>query len=154
VTDSRDDVTSGLEAEDDIATLLEKRRKEWEKERAAEAQRSPAGQSKVVELTDANFDKAIADEKLMLVDYWAPWCGPCRWVSPILEEIAKENAGKLVLGKMNVDENPRTSYRFGIQGIPTILISKNGTVVDRIVGAAPKESLMARIGPHLAAQGP
>jgi thioredoxin 1 len=154
VTDSRDDVTSGLEAEDDIATLLEKRRKEWEKERVAEAQRNPAGQSNVVELTDANFDKVLASQKLMLVDFWAPWCGPCRWVSPILEEIAKENAGKLVLGKMNVDENLRTSYRFGVQGIPTILISRNGTVVDRIVGAAPKETLMAKIGPHLTSQGP
>jgi len=146
-------VSMGTEAEDDIATLLEKRRKQWEKEKAIEAQRSPAGQSNVVELTDANFDQVLGSQRLMLVDFWAPWCGPCRWVSPILEEIANENAGKLVLGKMNVDENPRTSYRFGIQGIPTILIARNGTVVDRIVGAAPKETLMVKIGPHMAPQG-
>lgn len=142
----------GFEAEDDIATLLEKRRKQWE-EKAAEAGGGPTGQNNVVELTDANFDGVLASQKLMLVDFWAPWCGPCRWVSPILEEIAKENAGKLVLGKMNVDENPRTSYRFGIQGIPTILISRNGTVIDRIVGAVPKETLMAKISPHMAPRG-
>jgi thioredoxin 1 len=146
-----DELNMGVEAEDDIATLLEKRRRQWEKERAAETKGSGNGQSNVVELTDANFDEVLGGQKLMLVDFWAPWCGPCRWVSPILEEIARENAGKLVLGKMNVDENPRTSYRFGIQGIPTILISREGNVVDRIVGAAPKETLMARIAPHIGA---
>ncbi len=143
----------GLEAEDDIATLLEKRRRQWDKEKAAEARGGAAGENNVVELTDANFDEVLGSQKLMLVDFWAPWCGPCQWVSPILEEIAKENAGKLVLGKMNVDENPRTSDRFGIQGIPTILISRDGTVIDRIVGALPRETLMAKISQHMALQG-
>ncbi|MGA1975329.1 MAG: thioredoxin [Conexivisphaerales archaeon] len=138
------------EAEDDIAALLDKRRKQWEKENS---QAKEGTSNNIVELTDANFDKTLSSQKLMLVDFWAPWCGPCRWVSPILEEIAKENAGKLVLGKMNVDENPRTSYRFGIEGIPTILISQSGNVVDRIVGAAPKESLIGRIAPFLNGPG-
>ncbi len=86
----------------------------------------------------------------MLVDFWAPWCGPCRWVSPILEQIAQENAGKLVLGKLNVDENPLTSQRFGIQGIPTIMIAQNGKILNQIVGALPKEDLNQLLHPYLA----
>ena len=139
----------GVEAEDDIATLLEKRRKQWEKEKAAEARGGPAEQNNVVELTDANFDSKLKSQKLMLVDFWAPWCGPCRWVSPILEQIAQENAGRLVLGKLNVDENPLTSQRFGIEGIPTIMIAQNGKMVNQIVGALPKEDLDQVIRPYL-----
>jgi len=140
------------EAGDDISGLIEKKMKEWEREKETMAKPSEPAKS-IIELTDSNFDSMLAGEKLMLVDFWAPWCGPCRWVSPVLEEIAKENVGKLVLGKLNTDENPRTPSRFGIQGIPTIFISKNGNIVDRIVGAAPKEMLMARIGPYLASAG-
>ncbi len=139
----------GSEKDADIEPLLEKRRKQLEAERAAQAKSGPGAGGNFVELTDSNFDSVLKGQRLMLVDFWAPWCGPCRWVSPVLEEIAKENEGRLVLGKMNVDENPRTSYRFGVQGIPTIVIARNGTVVDTIVGAAPKETLMARIRPHI-----
>lgn len=133
----------------DVPGLTDKKMKEWQRDRAKVGKAEPDPAATIIELTDANFDKTLAEQKLMLVDFWAPWCGPCRWVSPILEEIAKDNAGKLVLGKMNVDENPRTPNRFEIEGIPTILVSKNGTIAERIVGAAPKEMLMAKIMPHL-----
>ena len=133
----------------DVSGLIDKKMQEWQRDRAKGGKAEPDPEATIIELTDANFDKTLAEQKLMLVDFWAPWCGPCRWVSPILEEIAKDNAGKLVLGKMNVDENPRTPNRFEIEGIPTVLVSKNGTIAERIVGAAPKEALMAKIRPHL-----
>ena len=134
--------------EDDIESLIQKRRKQWEEERARDSEKSVA-----VELTDSNFDETLKGHKLMLVDFWAPWCGPCRWVSPILEEIAKENAGKLVLGKLNTDENQQTAMRFNVQGIPTIMISQNGRIVDSVVGALPKEEIEKWIKPYLAEGG-
>ncbi len=133
---------------DDIESLIAKRRKEWEAQRASHA--STGASSNIVELTDANFDSTLGKNRVMLVDFWAPWCGPCRWVSPVLEQIARENVGKLVLGKLNVDENPITSQRFGVQGIPTIMVAKDGKVVDQVVGAMPKEDLDAFIRPYLA----
>ncbi|MGA1974022.1 MAG: thioredoxin [Conexivisphaerales archaeon] len=125
--------------DDDIEFLIDRRRKEWELEEASQSK--PASFSGIIELTDANFDSTLKGQRLMLVDFWAPWCGPCRWVSPILEQIAQENAGKLVLGKLNVDENPLTSQCLGIEGIPTVMIAQNGKIVDQIVGALPKEDL-------------
>jgi thioredoxin 1 len=133
--------------DDDIESLIERRRKEWEQEKASQSRQT--GFEGVIELTDANFDSKLKSQKLMLVDFWAPWCGPCRWVSPILEQIAQENAGRLVLGKLNVDENPLTSQRFGIEGIPTIMIAQNGKMVNQIVGALPKEDLDQVIRPYL-----
>jgi thioredoxin 1 len=137
--------------DDDIESLIERRRKEWEQEKASQPKADGFGG--IMELTDANFDSTVRSQRLMLVDFWAPWCGPCRWVSPILEQIARENQGKLVLGKLNVDENPMTSQRFGIEGIPTIMIAQNGKMVDQIVGALPKEDLEQVISPYLAAEG-
>ncbi len=91
-----------------------------------------------ITMTDANFDEAIKRCPILVVDCWAAWCGPCRMVTPIIEELAEEHAGQIVFGKLNVDENPETATRFNIMGIPTLLIMQNGTEVDRIVGAAPK----------------
>jgi thioredoxin 1 len=136
---------------DDIEALIERRRREWEQEKAAQSK--DVKTDGIIELTDANFDSTLKSQKLMLVDFWAPWCGPCRWVSPVLEQIAKENAAKLVLGKLNVDDNPITSQRFGIQGIPTIMIVKDGRVVDQVVGALPKDDLDAVIRPYLSGDG-
>ena len=91
-----------------------------------------------VTLSDADFHSAVSEHPLMVVDFWAPWCGPCRLVSPILEELSREMAGKVTFGKLNVDDNPQVAHEFGIQGIPTIMIFKNGEAVDGLVGAAPK----------------
>lgn len=91
-----------------------------------------------ITVTDADFDKTIKEHPLMVIDCWASWCGPCRIIAPIIDELAKEHAGEIVFGKLNVDENPKTATRFSVMGIPTLLIIKNGTEVDRIVGASPK----------------
>jgi thioredoxin 1 len=101
---------------------------------------------KALEVTDANFEDAILNaEQPALVDFWAVWCGPCRIVSPIVEEIADEYDGRLVVGKLDVDSNRDTAVRFGIQAIPTILLVKDGEIADRIVGAVDKNSLKSKL---------
>jgi len=104
---------------------------------------------KPVPVTDSNFSEIVNKQQLALIDCWAPWCGPCVVIAPIVEELAKEYAGKVLFGKLNVDENPRTAGRFQIFGIPTLLIIKNGKEVDRIVGLAPKDNIKARLKKHL-----
>ena len=100
---------------------------------------------------NSNFeDLAIKSDKLAMVDFWAEWCGPCRMVSPIVEELANEyGADQAVIGKVNVDENPEISMRFGIRNIPTILFLKNGEVVDKQVGAVPKHLLEEKLKSHM-----
>lgn len=90
------------------------------------------------EFTDDNFAQALAEGMPVVVDFWAPWCGPCRAMSPIVEELEKEYAGRVVIGKMNVDDNEDTPSEFGIMSIPTILFFKNGQLVNRLTGASPK----------------
>ncbi len=103
-----------------------------------------------VKVTDANFDMEVLKSPLpVLLDCWAPWCGPCRMVSPIVDEIAKEMAGALKVGKLNVDENPMVASKYQIMSIPTLLIFKNGRVVDQIVGALPKAQILQRLRPHI-----
>jgi thioredoxin 1 len=97
-------------------------------------------------VTDATFEAdVLKSEKPVVVDYWAEWCGPCRQVSPILEEIATENADKIDVVKLNVDENPVTSQRYGILNIPTLSVFKDGEVVKEIVGARPKSALLREL---------
>lgn len=99
-----------------------------------------------IELTDANFDEVVLkSDKPVLVDFWAEWCGPCRMVGPIVEELHKDYEGKAVVGKVDVDNNPNISMKFGIRNIPTILFFKNGEIADKQVGAVPKNTLSAKI---------
>lgn len=101
---------------------------------------------KVLEATDTNFDSEILKSDILcLVDFWAPWCGPCKTIAPILEEIAELYAGKIKVAKMNVDDNPRTPTRYGVRGIPNLVLIKGGEMVDQIVGAVPKDQLTAAI---------
>ncbi len=99
-----------------------------------------------LELTDANFDELVINsDKPVLVDFWAEWCGPCRMVGPLVEELSKDYDGKAVVGKVDVDNNPGISARFGIRNIPTILFFKGGQVVDKQVGAVPKTVLAGKL---------
>ncbi|MEZ4722722.1 MAG: thioredoxin [Flavobacteriales bacterium] len=103
-----------------------------------------------LEFTDSNFDEqALKSDKPVMVDFWAEWCGPCRMVGPIVEEVANEYGDKAVVGKLNVDNNPNVAMKYGIRSIPTILFLKNGEVVDRQVGAVPKAALVKKLEAHL-----
>ncbi|MBI4930812.1 MAG: thioredoxin [Bacteroidetes bacterium] len=103
-----------------------------------------------LEITDANFDEVVLkSDKPVLVDLWAEWCGPCRMVGPIVEELAKEYEGKAVIGKLNVDNNPNISVKYGIRSIPTLLFFKGGQMVDRQVGAVPKSVLEGKLKAQL-----
>ena len=104
-----------------------------------------------LEITDNNFEELVLkSDKPVLVDFWAEWCGPCRMVGPVVEELSKENEGKAVVGKVNVDNNAQISMKYGIRNIPTILFFKNGQVVDRSVGAVPKTQLTQKLEGQLA----
>jgi thioredoxin 1 len=105
--------------------------------------------NKPVILTDSTLDAASSQYPLLIVDAWAEWCGPCRMIAPTIEELAKELAGKVVFGKLNVDENPLTSNKFRISAIPTMLVFKNGKLLDKIVGAYPKPALAGKIKMYL-----
>ena len=104
----------------------------------------------LVEFTDQNFDtEALTADKPVLVDFWAPWCAPCRMVGPIIEELAGGFAGKVKVGKLNTDDNPTIASRYGIMSIPTIFLLKKGEIIDRIVGAAPKKDFEKMLKSHL-----
>ncbi len=100
---------------------------------------------KPIIVSDRNFDQTVKSYPLVVVDCWAAWCAPCRAIAPIVEQLAKEDSGKVVFGKLNVDENPETTQKFGIMAIPTLLVMKNGNEVDRIVGLLAKDQLQAKI---------
>ena len=102
------------------------------------------------EFTDSNFQAEVMDsDNLTMIDFWAEWCGPCRAIGPVIEELSKEWEGKVNVGKVNVDHNPQLSMNYGITSIPAILFIKNGQVVDKLVGAQPKGNFVRKIEAHL-----
>ncbi|MCC5936109.1 MAG: thioredoxin [Lunatimonas sp.] len=105
--------------------------------------------AKTIEITDANFEEVLKSEHPVLVDFWAEWCGPCKMIGPIVEELAGEYEGKAVIGKLDVDSNPEITMKFGVRSIPTLLIFKDGQVVEKHIGAAPKSILSQKLEAHL-----
>lgn len=101
-------------------------------------------------MTDANFDEVINSDKPVLVDFWAEWCGPCKMIGPVVEELAGDYDGKAVIAKLNVDENPQTTAKFGVRSIPTLLVFKKGQIVDKQVGAVPKAVLAQKLEAQVA----
>ncbi|HEU5291867.1 MAG TPA: thioredoxin [Cyclobacteriaceae bacterium] len=105
---------------------------------------------KTLILTDSNFDEVINSGKPVLVDFWAEWCGPCKMIGPVVEELAGDYDGKAVVAKLNVDENPQTTAKFGVRSIPTLLVFKGGQIVDKQVGAVPKSVLNQKLAAQVA----
>jgi len=104
----------------------------------------------MLNFTDDNFKKEVLGSEIpVLVDYWAPWCGPCKMIGPVVEELAKEFEGKVKIGKINVDDNPKTATQYGIMSIPTLMFFKNGKVSDQITGALNKQALKKKIEENL-----
>lgn len=103
----------------------------------------------IVDVTDQTFQQEVESGGAVLVDFWAPWCGPCKMIAPVLEDIDGEIGDKLKIAKLNVDDNPDTAGRFDVMSIPTLMMVKDGEVVDKIVGFQPKEQLMETINKHL-----
>jgi len=122
---------------DELEILRQKRMNEMLKGRKMD---------KPIEITDETFKQKIEEHPLIVIDCWAPWCGPCRMVAPVLEQLASEYAGRLKIAKLNVDENPGTASKYGIQSIPTMLLFKNGNLVNSLVGALPKHEIERHLG--------
>ncbi len=106
----------------------------------------------LLELTNETFDEEVGSSELpLIVDFWAEWCGPCRMVAPILEQIAVEHAGAIKVAKLNVDDNPEMSRKYGVMSIPTLILFKEGEEKARVIGAKPKDAILREIEPHVAA---
>jgi thioredoxin 1 len=127
---------------DDLEQIREKKMRELM------SQVSTPRIDKPIVVSDRNFDQTTKNYPLLVVDCWAAWCAPCRAIAPIVDELAKEYTGKVVFGKLNVDENPETTNKFGVMAIPTLLVMKDGREVDRVVGVVPKNQLEAKVNAY------
>jgi len=136
-----------MSSDDELEAIKQRKMAELQKAAAAKAMMSAL--TEPLALTDSSFKAEVAKYPIMLVDFWAPWCGPCRMVSPIIEQLAREYSGRVAFGKVNVDESQMVAATFGIQSIPTMMIFKNGKAVDVMVGAIPKGQIEMKIKQQL-----
>lgn len=134
-------------SDDEVEAIMKKKMNELQKRAEITAKLKKI--TEPIPLNDSNFDLEKNKFPLMLVDFWATWCGPCKIISPIIEQLAKEYSGKIVFAKINVDENHQLSNRFGIQSIPTMIVFRYGEVVDRIIGALPKVQIENKLKIYL-----
>jgi thioredoxin 1 len=136
-----------MEKDDELEKIRQKKIREMMKMKETKGSLNMDG--KVIEVTDLNFQETIKKSELAVIDCWAAWCAPCRMIAPVIEELAKDYAGRILFGKLNVDLNRKIAQEQQIMSIPTILIFKQGLLVDRVVGALPKKTLESRITQHL-----
>lgn len=134
---------------DEIDQIRKKKLEDMAKTQSKPAEPSIQYPSKPVEVTDSTLDSSVNQYPLLIVDCWAEWCGPCRMLGPVIEELAKELSGKIVFGKLNVDQNPQTSSKYRVSAIPTLLVFKGGKLADKLVGAYPKATLAGKIQKYL-----
>jgi thioredoxin 1 len=140
------------ENEDEIETINKRKYEELlleSKKNKMRVEVIAKSDGKPITLTDANFSTEVPKHQIMVVDFWAPWCGPCRMVGPVIEQLAKEYAGKVAFGKLNVDENPMVAGSYGVQSIPTMIAFQNGKAVDGILGAVPKAQIENLFKPYM-----
>jgi thioredoxin 1 len=142
---TKENFSQALERDEVLDELEQIREK---KMRELKNQMSTPKIEKPIVVSDRNFDQTVKNYSLIVVDCWAAWCAPCRAIAPIVEELAKEYSGKVVFGKLNVDENPETAQRYGVMAIPTLLVMKEGKEVDRVVGVLPKNQLEAKVNAY------
>lgn len=130
---------------DELEEIKKKKMEQMKKDLAAPAKPSAELPDVPIKITDATIDAAANQYPIFILDCWAEWCGPCRSIGPIIEQLAKEMKGKVVFGKLNVDENMATANKYRISAIPTLMVFKNGKLIDKLVGAYPKPALAAKI---------
>ncbi len=134
---------------EDIDTIRKKKLEQLKKQYMNGGKQMENMPNEPVEMNDTDMNDHINKYKTVVVDCWAPWCGPCRMIHPIIDELAKELQGKIVFGKLNVDNNQQTAQKYGIMSIPSLLVFKDGKLVDQIVGAMPKPALKAKLEPYI-----
>jgi thioredoxin 1 len=138
-----------MERDEELERIRQKKLKQLMESAAETEEKKELTLNKPIEVTDEIFKETIQNHSLVVVDCWAPWCAPCHIVSPIIEELARDYAGKISFGKLNVDENRAVATQYQIMGIPTLLVFKNGKLADRIVGAMPRQMLERKITGYL-----
>lgn len=136
-----------MEEDEELERIRRKKMRDMMKRK--ESKPGPVATGKPIEMTDSDFDEIVKKGGLVVVDCWAAWCAPCLMISPIIEELAKEYAGRILFGKLNVDGNRKVALEYQLMSIPTILVFKNGKLVDRIIGAMPRRLLEPKITQHL-----
>ncbi|MGQ9460447.1 MAG: thioredoxin [Candidatus Bathyarchaeaceae archaeon] len=135
--------------DEELEKIRQRKLRQLMKKTSETKRREESATDKPVKVTDATFKEMIHEHSLVVIDCWAPWCGPCHIIAPVIEEMARDYAGKILFGKLNVDENHEVAMEYQIMSIPTLLVFKNGELVDRIIGAVPRQMLEPKITKYL-----